>query len=391
MTDSATYSVILSGEIKTGFDTDTVVEAFARLFKMPPEKAGSVVGKRFVIKKEVELEIAERYVHRLDSIGLDVRLKKHDNALPLSLEPLPDPPEPPPESGDADNSETAPAQPLSADEMICPKCSLRQPGADECSGCGVIVARFNATQQAPPPAAAAEPREVTPAESSVAVDEAPTGAGELKYFVFPALAAVAGALVWYGLAISVEREFAVAAWAIGGVVGFAAAAAGARGHATGVVCALLVVASIMGGKYLYTSSMQTELAEAMSDPAAFEGIDLRAVYEEELEDARIYAANVFDEASLSEFLVERGYSEAADAANVSAEEFDAFMTFSQPRLEEIAANQPGFDEWRQHSLAGSIEDLSTLDLIVDNLDLFDLLFLFLAVGTAYRLGAAGRG
>lgn len=391
MTGSATYSVILSGEIKAGFDTDTVIEAFASLFKMSPEKAGSFVGKHFVIKKDLDLEVAEKYVHRLDSIGLDVRLKKHDNAPPLSLEPLPDPPETPPDTDDADASDAAPAQPLSADEMICPKCSLRQPKADECSGCGIIVARFNAVQQAQPAVDAAQPREAAPAESTAVADEVPTGAGELKYFVFPALAAVIGALVWYGLAISVDREFAVVAWAIGGAVGFAAAAAGARGHATGVVCALLVVASIMGGKYLYTSGLQTELAEAMSDPAAFEGIDLRAVYEEELEDARIYAAEVFDEASLGEFLVERGYSEAADAASVSAEDFDAFITFSQPRLEEIAANQPGFDEWRQQSFASSIENLSTLDLIVDNLDLFDLLFFFLAVGTAYRLGAAGRG
>ena len=47
MTESATYSVLLSGNLKSGFEAEQVVDAFARLFKLTPEKAGSIVGKRF--------------------------------------------------------------------------------------------------------------------------------------------------------------------------------------------------------------------------------------------------------------------------------------------------------------------------------------------------------
>ena len=61
MTDSNTYSVVLSGDIKDGFDTDGVIEAFSSLFRVTPEKAGTIVGKHFVIKQGIELREAELF------------------------------------------------------------------------------------------------------------------------------------------------------------------------------------------------------------------------------------------------------------------------------------------------------------------------------------------
>ena len=61
MTESATYNVVLSGDILPGFEVTKVVAAFAQMFKLPPEKASSMVGSRVVIKKEVELRVAESY------------------------------------------------------------------------------------------------------------------------------------------------------------------------------------------------------------------------------------------------------------------------------------------------------------------------------------------
>jgi hypothetical protein len=58
--------------------------------------------------------------------GGDIKLKQHDGLDELALEPV--------ESADGELVE-----PLEQDEMICPKCELRQARADECSGCGVFV------------------------------------------------------------------------------------------------------------------------------------------------------------------------------------------------------------------------------------------------------------
>ena len=69
MSESATYSVVLSGELKPGFELQTVVDAFAQLFKLSPEKASSIVGTEFVIKRDVDLGMAEAYKERLSGIG----------------------------------------------------------------------------------------------------------------------------------------------------------------------------------------------------------------------------------------------------------------------------------------------------------------------------------
>jgi hypothetical protein len=61
MTESATYNVVLSGDILSGFEFTTVVDAFAKMFKLSPEKASSMVGSQLVINKDVELRVAESY------------------------------------------------------------------------------------------------------------------------------------------------------------------------------------------------------------------------------------------------------------------------------------------------------------------------------------------
>ena len=63
---------------------------------------------------------------------------------------------------------------------------------------------------------------------------------------------------------------------------------------------------------------------------------------------------------------------------------------SAPRLQDIAQNQPGFEEWREYSLSDSIKGLSTFNLMIDSPGLVDILFFFLGVGTAFRLASQGK-
>jgi hypothetical protein len=51
MTESAIYNVILSGTLLPGFDNAGAVDAFAKLFKLPHDKASAMVGTKMVIKK----------------------------------------------------------------------------------------------------------------------------------------------------------------------------------------------------------------------------------------------------------------------------------------------------------------------------------------------------
>ena len=130
MTESATYNVVLSGDILSGFEFTTVVDAFAKMFKLSPEKASSMVGSQLVIKKEVELRVAESYQQRLTQIGIEVELKKHGDPTELSLEPMQE------RVSDADGAE----QPMvETGQMLCPKCKFLQEKAEECGNCGVYI------------------------------------------------------------------------------------------------------------------------------------------------------------------------------------------------------------------------------------------------------------
>ncbi|MCP4769014.1 MAG: hypothetical protein GY875_22480 [Gammaproteobacteria bacterium] len=388
MTESATYSVLLSGDLKSGFEAEQVVGAFASLFKLTPEKAGAIIGKRFVVKREVELSVAKAYQEKLTAIGVDVRLKRHGGIDELALEPVQLPA----------SKDGEPVEPLAPDEMICPKCELRQTKAEECSGCGVFVDKVHKIQEQE--AEAEAEGSATPAASTtVAAAEAegnPTGASvvpgdqpvTMKWLIAPMAVAVLGALLWYFIAVTFEYEFGWIAWLIGGAIGYAALATGARGIATGVVCGMLVIVSICGGKYMTVASYQAELAEMMSTPLEFEGIDMQAFYRQEINDARVFATLGDDDASLRYFMVEYEYSEFSKIPLITDDELEMFREYTAPRLKDIHLNRPSFDEWRQYSL-GTIEDLSTFDLMVDSLGLIDFVFFFFGIGTAFRLASHG--
>ena len=81
------------------------------MFKLSPEKSGSMVGSCVVIKKEVELQIAESYRQKLAGIGIDVELKKFGGATELSLEPM---------QHRVSSADGAEQHMLETGQMICP-------------------------------------------------------------------------------------------------------------------------------------------------------------------------------------------------------------------------------------------------------------------------------
>jgi hypothetical protein len=130
MTESATYNVVLSGDLLSGFEITTVVDAFAKMFKLSPEKASSMVGSQLVIKKDVELRVAESYQQKLTSIGIEVELKKLGDPSELSLEPMQE------RVSGVDGAE----QPMvETGQMLCPKCKILHEKAEECANCGVYI------------------------------------------------------------------------------------------------------------------------------------------------------------------------------------------------------------------------------------------------------------
>jgi len=383
MSDSVTYSVILSGNLKPGFETDQVIAAFARLFMVPFDQATRVVGTEYVVKEEVTLQKAEAYRERLDGIGLEVRLQRHDVIDGLSLEPIALPAEE--EAAAAEVS-----RPLPAGHMRCPACNLEQPEAEQCSGCGVYMRKVM-------PAAPGD----SPAEAEMLItqrivvnededDAAEASTSELKMFIAPAIIALLGALLWYLVAVMLDMEFGAVALLIGYAVSYAATRGGASGAATGFACAALVALSICTGKYLYLADLRFDDGETVATVTAFKDVDQYKNYTREVEDARQFALLAGDDESLTEFMVERRYGNYRSADEVPYEEVRKFRESVQPRLEKIIATRPSFDQWREFTSYSATEEASTFGLMVASIGGLDLVFLLLGIGTAFLLAYRGR-
>ena len=389
MTDSTTYSVVMNGEISIDHELESVVDAFAKLFKITPEKANSIVGSKRVLKKDVELKVAETYKQKLRSIGLEIELVKNVPVATKQSKTIETKPQPQPQGlalepiQEEKQKKEEPTQPSISNAMVCPKCSLEQPKSDQCTGCGVFVHKVQNkvsenTNNTPIP-----PRQKQVEQKETYSD---SDSSQLKMFIIPVVVAIFGALLWKFIAVTFDHEYSLVAWLIGGAVGFSAAMTGAKGQASAVMCGALVLLAIIAGKTMALSSYQTDLLDALNESSMIEGVDLHELYDEQLNDAQQFSNTVASEDSLREFMVTYGYSESYKKEFVTDEEIAYFNEYEKPMLEQMAYSPTSFEEWKDQSLTSRIEDISAFDLVIQSLGLIDLLFIFFGVGTAFKLG-----
>ena len=377
-----TYSVVSSGEIKAGFELLKVQSDFADLFNITLEKAQTILSKKRALKKDLDLDTARAYVARLESIGVEVTvIEQKPEPSPmttkLALEPTEE------ELRAAETTESAPQAAVDPHRIICPKCGLEQSKAEQCVGCGVYIHkvknRLDDTPAKDPAADSPEPDVVEEASAGEALN--------LKALGAAAGAALIGAVVWNIVAMTTNYEFSIIAWGIGGAVGLAAAALGARGFSTGVICGVLAFVAIFGGKYLVIQSFKANWYEILMESGEFEDADLKQAYQSTLLAAQAYQSEVTDTASQNQFMVDYGYSEAGQASRVSAEEIRVFKDVDEPILLSMAAGNLSYEQWIRSLFKEDFENASTFDLLKEDFGIIDILFIFLGVGTAYRLGS----
>jgi hypothetical protein len=359
---------------------EQVGENLARVLKTVPEKAQQIVASNRVLKKGLSLKEAEAFKLKFERVGVSIDIQRNDpqQFIPtsnLELEPMD---EPEPEVEEVPPPQVS--QPEQTDVITCPKCDHQQAKAEQCANCGIF---FHKLQPPVDDSVANDPVDV---DQEFDQEDSEEDSLQPKAIAAAAGAALLGAMLWNFIAVAFEYELGLVAWGIGGAVGFAAAAVGSRGQLAGIVCGVLVVMSIMGGKYMAYGTFQEQAAAIITEMQNEAGEEMRAVFDEEMYDAQVFAATVSDETSLREFMVENGYSYAMDPASVDSDEIDAFNEYNRPRLTRFASNPPTFGEWISGAF-DEIDDISTMGLVMDSFGVLDLLFLFFGVGTAFRLGS----
>jgi len=391
MTISDNYKVVTTGQVLDGFDPASVRKQLVSVLRLKPDQAERFFERPRVVKKDVTWANADKICSQLAKLGVAAEIQS----------PAPPAAHPPAEPNLA--LQEQPALELVQDEtsaspkqgtIECPNCGHVQAKSEQCENCGVWFHKFEspAAMTQPVSAATATPAvaamqaadsTVEPVSSDSASEE---GALNLVAIVAAVAAALVGAWLWRFAAVTFGYEFGLIAWGIGGAVGFAAASAGSRGVQAGVLCAVIALGSIVLGKYWAYSAIVDQLQDAISGVSAEFDEEMYDYYEEETEDARLFVRGSGSDDFVRRFMVERGYTDATDPARVSAYELADFREYVEPTLREMAESQPDFEEWQESSV-DALDQISPWAMMREGFGILDILFAFLGIGTAFRLGS----
>lgn len=198
-----------------------------------------------------------------------------------------------------------------------------------------------------------------------------------------------GAVIWGVIAWKLQVEVGYVAWGIGFAVGGASAFLGGRGVPNGVLCAVVALMSIMGGKML---AVKWSVPDAMKEIAATE------ITQEMYDGAMLSAAavsSVSTDDEIKKAMIDIGYTEATSEAAITEAEFKEFKGETLPQLKRWGTNKPTMEQFKEEltgtatqSVSANVGLAETFDIAKNDLSAFDLLFAFLGIATAFRLGGA---
>lgn len=442
LNDSETYRVVASGQLQEGFNLADVQTAFAQLFNVQIQQAKAIVGTKRVIKKDLPRAKAEAYKQKLKAIGMVVKVEGAAAQAPslslvpiggekpklptspsakttrsegesvqprlastLSLQPIAEKSEPT-AGNDAPTKQASGETENKSHPFACPKCHLQQDRSAECIGCGIIFSKYRgASKTVADQGKAAQQDENTQDGGSETQGDAElvlnTDVLKVSSIIAAAVTAVVGAIIWLVLVFLTGKNYGIVAWGIGGAIGFASALLGSKGQKAGITCATLAFLAIIGGNY-FSISITKSLVSVITDGNFLE-VGLQESYNYITIEAQSYSELARDDESFKQFIADNEYSEFYEASEVSDEELEYFKVEIIPRYEFVLANEPTYEEWREHAIAtyeefegfdeisefSDIAQKSNWALMIEDFSVMFILFLFFGIGTAYQLGSRG--
>ncbi|MEO0366947.1 MAG: hypothetical protein AAF265_15815 [Pseudomonadota bacterium] len=391
MTNSPRFNVVSTGNIITGFDAETVQAALLTRLRLKPEHAAQFFSRPRVLKKDLTKAEADKFCKGLAALGIEVKAAPIDPPVPkptpqrltdtVGFEPDQD--IPPLHATEASLSlveDDTPSR-TSGDMIECPNCGHFQEKSEQCESCGIFFHKWDSTATHTTGRHPTQTATGLQAPASVTASKPAAASRQQKQerdfnvvaLVAAAFAAIAGAWVWQFIAVTFGYEIGFVAWGIGGAVGFAAAMFGSRGGAAGAICGLLVVGSMALGRFWTYDSVIHQITH---DPESYEYFKA---------EAGPYSRLDGSEADLRQFMVEFSYTDATVPSRVTQEDIEYFREFFEPQL-LAAGSTSSYSEFLD--VQPDTSSSSTVwSLIISNLGIIDAIFLFLGVGTAFRLAA----
>jgi len=225
-----------------------------------------------------------------------------------------------------------------------------------------------------------------------------------------------GAWGWLQLAKATGFEFAFAAWAIGGLVGYASRLFAPRGHYwLGPTAALVAFLSIGGGqvlvrKWLVDEQIQRTLPRAYEETREYAKAAVEAEFGDELREClaryrislksagttvasnhngqlfqlgwRLYG--IFDQAPGSTPTFKQ-LIEASDPRNISDKDLALFQSRELPNLKAFLNGKPSEEEYKSTLREMIYANITFNSLVTQSIGPYSLLWLALGLYTAYKL------
>lgn len=185
-------------------------------------------------------------------------------------------------------------------------------------------------------------------------------------------------IVWFAIIKATNIEFGFIAWAVGGVVGVGCRILGGGYSQTlGFIAAACALVAIVGGEYLATKSAYDEIVDGILE----EAYDARMGYAQR-------AQKLGTDQEIRKFIVLEWSDEDEQYTmdSVTQEDIDNFRDVELPELKEFINGNPSREEFEEKLQATFNSGSMKAMVLKESISLWTLLWLFLGVGSAYRLG-----
>lgn len=191
-------------------------------------------------------------------------------------------------------------------------------------------------------------------------------------------AAILGMVVWYLIIVGTHTEFGILAWGVGAFIGFGCRVLGAGySQKLGIIAGVCAFVAIVGGEYLATRAAYQQFLNQFMEGA----------YEARLEYAQ-RAVQLETEEQTRAFLAE-GMSDDEDTvapADITPQQLAEFRQDELPKLKDLVNGQPTKAEFERDLRASLNSARMQAEVLKHSVSLWTVLWLFLGVGSAYRLG-----
>jgi predicted Zn finger-like uncharacterized protein len=228
------------------------------------------------------------------------------------------------------------------------------------------------------------PRQDTPPKKKKKKKRSQSNPDELPFILWPVFGLAGGALggaIWVAIAYAIHRELGIIAWAVGAMTGFAVAiAAGHRaGTGSGLLAAGLAFSVIIMSKFcvalLIVNQAAALLDKAVATPEQVMMLEARAIASEAEKKGTKLKWPPGKSLDVAE--------ELSDFPEAIADQAQRNWAAQTPRIKQHQKSLQQVNEIGKNPVG---KGLFVVLVFLGSFRLFDLLWFFLAMGSAFRLG-----